>query len=235
MSDKGEDWVVDGSDIDPEEQKRHCASLGNIAHRYPIDHDLWDKMEDISIEGAALYSFGIDPDAIQNELKDTENSDLERLPKDYKKRLRIIKSAVRAGTIERTKVNGSDPGGFDDHTRILIGSFRKWCKANLGRCKPAEVIADYPKYQTETRPAAHGTTNTSEELPTKERESMLMLIIGMAICFYGYDPKSKRSAVTGEMPGSIHSDLEKAGIHFDVGTIRKYLKEAKELLPPQKT
>lgn len=231
MSDKGDDWVVDGSEIDPKEHKRYLASLGNIAHRYPLKPGFWDKMADISIEGAALYSFGIDPAAIHDEWTDPVNSDLEQLPSDYRERLAIIKSAVRAGSIQRIPVSASDPGECGDGTRVLKSSFLKWCKANSKCCKPAEVIADHPKYQTEPVGRTHIDTSPSEDLPTKERESMLMLIIGMAICFYGYDPKSKRSAVTGELPDSIHADLEKAGIHFNVGTIRKYIKEAKELLP----
>jgi hypothetical protein len=234
MSDKTVNWGGDNSEISEEEHKNYLAGLGNIAHRHKLKPGFWDKMEDISIEGAALYSFGIDPSAIQAEMELPDDNALDELPRDYRERLEIIKSAVRAGTIiKRAPINGSDPGGWDDHTRISKASFLKWCKANPKSCKPAEAIADYPEYQTEPVVRAHTVIGASEDLPTKERESMLMLIIGMAICFYGYDPKSKRSAVTGELPGSIHADLEKAGISFDVGTIRKYLKEAKELLPPQ--
>lgn len=234
MSDKGENWVVDGSEIDPEEHKRYLARLGNIAHRYPLKPGFWDKMEDISIEGAALYSFGIDPSAIQAEMELPDDNALDELPRDYRERLEIIKSAVRAGTIiKRAPINGSDPGGWDDHTRISKASFLKWCKANPKSCKSAEAIADYPEYQTEPMVRAHTVMGASEDLPTKERESMLKLIIGMAIGGYGYNPTGKKSAITGEGTDSIHADLEKAGIHLDVETIRKYIKEAKEFIPPQ--
>ncbi|MDZ7655710.1 MAG: hypothetical protein U0997_07170 [Sulfurimicrobium sp.] len=234
MSDKGEDWVVDGSEIDPEELKRNAARLGNIAHRYPINHELWDKMEDISIEGAALYSFGIDPDAILLEMERPDDNELDLLPSDYRERLSIIKSAVRAGTIERVKVNGRDAGGWDDHTRILKASFKKWCKAKPGCCNPAEVKPAYPKYQPAIKPPPT-ITKKADDLSTRERNTLLKIIIGMAVCGYRYDPNDKKpSEITGEKAGSIHADLGKLGISVDVDTIRKYLKEAKELLPPQK-
>jgi hypothetical protein len=61
----------------------------------------------------------------------------------------------------------------------------------------------------------------------KERESVLKLIIGMAIKGYRYDPTSSRSATVSE----ITSDLEQLGLSLSDDTVRKWLKEAAELLP----
>jgi hypothetical protein len=68
-------------------------------------------------------------------------------------------------------------------------------------------------------------------LGTRERESLLKLIIGMAVGGYGYDPSAGRS----EQPAQIATDLETAGVALDVDTVRKWLKQAAELLPPWKT
>ena len=65
----------------------------------------------------------------------------------------------------------------------------------------------------------------------RERNSLLKLIIGMAIKGYTYDPKAGRTGIVRE----IASDLEQLGISLDDDTIRKYLSEAKELLPPAET
>ena len=65
------------------------------------------------------------------------------------------------------------------------------------------------------------------QLGTKERESLLKIIIGMARGGYVYDPKLNRSAV----PQEIASDLAKHGVPLDVDTVRKWLKEAAEFLP----
>jgi hypothetical protein len=63
----------------------------------------------------------------------------------------------------------------------------------------------------------------------RERDSLLKLIIGMAVAGYAYDPKAVRSDKTTEIAG----DLERAGVPLDVDTVRKWLREAAELLPPK--
>lgn len=63
----------------------------------------------------------------------------------------------------------------------------------------------------------------------RERDSLLKLIIGMAVAAYAYDPKVTRS----DRPAEIAGDLERAGVPLDVDTVRKWLREAAELLPPK--
>jgi hypothetical protein len=64
-------------------------------------------------------------------------------------------------------------------------------------------------------------------LGARERDSLLKLVIGLAIGGYGYDPKARRS----ENPAEIASDLAKLDLALDTDTIRKWLREAAELLP----
>jgi hypothetical protein len=68
-----------------------------------------------------------------------------------------------------------------------------------------------------------------KELKTRERDSALKLIIGMAVEGYRYNPKANRNEATRE----IAEDLEKVGVPLDQDTVRKWLTEAKELLPPK--
>jgi hypothetical protein len=63
-----------------------------------------------------------------------------------------------------------------------------------------------------------------------ERNTMLRLIIGMAMDAYGYNPNSTRNDATGTNNKSIKAGLERKGINMDDETIRKYLKEAKNIL-----
>ena len=72
------------------------------------------------------------------------------------------------------------------------------------------------------------TTAHEKGLGIRERESLLKLVIGMAIGGYGYDPTASRS----ECPAEIASDLTLNGVPLDVDTVRKWLKEAAELWPP---
>lgn len=64
-------------------------------------------------------------------------------------------------------------------------------------------------------------------LGVRERESLLKLILGIAIKGYVYDPKAARSPTAKE----IASDMALVGLSMDEDTVRKYLNEAKQLLP----
>jgi hypothetical protein len=70
-------------------------------------------------------------------------------------------------------------------------------------------------------------------LKTRERDTLLRLILGMAIRGYGHDPSARKT----ETVSQITKDLEHLGIPVSDETIRKYLKEAAGLLPgkPPKT
>ena len=63
----------------------------------------------------------------------------------------------------------------------------------------------------------------------KERESVLKLILGMAMGGYAYDPKAQRNTATRD----ITDDLDRLGLSLDPDTVRKWLKEGLDLLPPQ--
>lgn len=78
------------------------------------------------------------------------------------------------------------------------------------------------KLQTlEAKRPRHSTT-----LGQRERESLLRIIIGMAVKKYNF----KRVALRNPATGRIASDLQEVGLPLDEDTIRKYLAEAKELL-----
>lgn len=76
--------------------------------------------------------------------------------------------------------------------------------------------------------AVRGSASADDKpLGTTERNSLLTLVIGMAVKGYGYDPAAKRNDSTGD----IFSDLHSLGIGMDQNTIRKYLREGADLLP----
>ena len=70
---------------------------------------------------------------------------------------------------------------------------------------------------------------TDKPLMTKERESLYKLIIGMAVAGYKYDPTAARNDAVGD----IYNDLEELGVAVDQDTIRKWLREAAQQLPPK--
>jgi hypothetical protein len=66
-----------------------------------------------------------------------------------------------------------------------------------------------------------------KQLGARERESLLKLVIGMAVGGYGYNSTARRS----EQTTAIADDLSRAGVPLDADTVRKWLREAAELLP----
>lgn len=70
-------------------------------------------------------------------------------------------------------------------------------------------------------------TPKPKPLHTKEKETLLKMIAGMAVDAYGYDPSASRSPI----PKELADVLAEKGIPLDPDTVRKWLKEAAELLP----
>ncbi len=105
----------------------------------------------------------------------------------------------------------------------LINGYRTRIAALEGAARQQVVSAP-----TVPRPVA---APEQKHLGARERESLLKLVIGMAVEAYRYNPHATRSDVISEIAG----DLEKAGVALDVDTVRKYVQEARELLPPRQT
>lgn len=72
---------------------------------------------------------------------------------------------------------------------------------------------------------------TSDERPlaTTERNTLLKLVIGMAVAGYGYDAKANKSPI----PKQIADDLSERGLNVSDDTVRKYLKEAASAFLPE--
>lgn len=66
---------------------------------------------------------------------------------------------------------------------------------------------------------------------TRERNTLLKLVLGLAMDCYGYRPQAPRSSTAGE----IASALELKGISISEDTVRKYLANAAEFAPPADT
>lgn len=65
-----------------------------------------------------------------------------------------------------------------------------------------------------------------EKLHPKERETLLKIVIAMAIGGYAYNPAAKKSST----PADIKEDVEKLGLTIDDDTVRKWLQKAADYL-----
>jgi hypothetical protein len=102
----------------------------------------------------------------------------------------------------------------------------------LGREKGVAIGSELTAQIAElTAKADSGSSGTTVAPPvgTRERDSMLTLIIAMAVMGYRFNPAAKRS----DSIKDIVSDIEKCGLSLSDDTVRRYLREGLELLPPQ--
>lgn len=74
-------------------------------------------------------------------------------------------------------------------------------------------------------------TNAEKPLTNIERDSLLKLVIGMAMKGYSYDPTAKKNSAVAD----IVADLALLGLPLGDDTIRKYLKQGNEQLPAKPT
>lgn len=115
--------------------------------------------------------------------------------------------------------------GRPHHCEIYVAEFAHFAQTK-GWGIPGRLAALAVPLAPKSQPA-----KVKDDLSTSERNSLLKLVIGMAVRGYKYAPGASRSDVVPE----IAKDLEEAGVRLEADTVRKYLKEAALLLPKAKT
>ena len=108
--------------------------------------------------------------------------------------------------------------------------FIAWAKKNeieFPTALDASVAALEKKTQGKFPP--ENQNQNGKDLHPKERETLLKLIIAMAVKAYNYDP----SKLCNEAIKRITDHIFKVRLELDEDTVRKWLREASELLPPQ--
>jgi hypothetical protein len=122
---------------------------------------------------------------------------------------------------------------FKDLERSFTENNEKWAAlAKEQQARIGMLLGEVQRLKTPTAgEKSNSITAHDRALGTREREGLLKMIAGMAKVGYRYDPKANRSTVTSE----IASDLAQAGVPLDADTVRKRLRDAAELLPPDET
>ena len=133
---------------------------------------------------------------------------------------------------KRRQVIGNNFFQFGDHTQIKLSpkAFCDWC-IEVGLEVPEDLLIAVSKVTGANydirRPWADATDEP--DLDNRERESLIKLVIGLAIRGYGYQP----TAIRSEIPNQIRSDLNTLGLDLHPETIRRYLKEGAAILPDE--
>lgn len=89
----------------------------------------WGEVEDVSILSAALLTLGINPSAPDEEMQISgEPVSFEVLPDDLQPRLEVLRSAVRAGSLETIVLEYDQFERIDAcKTYVRTSDFANWC------------------------------------------------------------------------------------------------------------
>lgn len=164
-------------------------------------------------EGTAL-AFDLDPKQTIGRLAGTHDRPKLLANADVNHLWELSLRAVEVGTLE----DRASPIKFMMWARATGVEFHSdWWDA---------VVNDEQHADAEVEPLLPAAP--SLDLKTKEQETLLKMVTGMAIAYYGWERGALRSTVASE----IASDLEKVGISLDPDTIRKWLRRGADLIPP---
>jgi hypothetical protein len=194
----------------------------------------WAKMGEWNYEEAAAVLVGINPNRLSLDEAKFRVSVSGAARDQYKG---ICELALRAYSI--VDPQGSPPAKWLEWARKINLPIPVQLEAEVQKLgavsQPKEEDRQASSRQSRGRLSdlegapAKAKAMTVQPLAARERESMLKLIIGMAIKGYRYDPKAKRNDSVRE----ITDDLEECGVALSDDTIRKYLTEGAELVPPK--
>ena len=121
---------------------------------------------------------------------------------------------------------------LQDELELLRANYNALVNDNARlRAESEENVNRLENYFEELQRSTLESRTIEKPFHSRERESLLKMIIGMAIKGYAYDPKSTRNTTAQEIAG----DLQVNGLSLDVDTVRKYLVEARGLLPAEET
>ena len=192
-----------------------AIGFGHPDHK--ADFNYWSKVGLLSVQEATLLSVGLEPDK--------EHTDFLELVRDaaghpnkneqaifLSKRYRLIRDHFPFGVSSLMSVS---PAWF----MTLIK------KTDL---EVPEGLTTALAYLNKASSDA-GKVQKTESLTTSEKGSMLKIIAAMACEQYGFDPDEARSQAVP----SLRQDLDLVGLPLDDKTIRKWLREASELVPKE--
>ncbi|MGJ0427221.1 hypothetical protein [Methylocystis sp.] len=197
----------------------------------------WAKMPSWSEEEAAALLLGFNPDFISREASRTYG----RAPRHITEYFSLCELTRRASghrQIPYPQTPARWLAWAKKRDLVLLPKLEaeivKWDGANGATVEAdgkrvAELEARIAELTARGEARSSASTDNVPPVGARERETMLKIIIVMAVKGYAFDPKAKR----GDSVKDIVADIEKCGLSLSDDTVRRYLREAADLLPPQ--
>lgn len=216
------------------EEQRRSFNLPNAM----ADNEHWARMDTWTLEEAVALLLGRDPSRVSpRDLAHVVAS--SEFAATYAKLAQLARRSVEDRRIS-ARMRPSDYLRWAESKRVafpkaLLEAVDRIARQDLPPDSgvPSPVGAIHTHDADAAREADAPLTGAAKsdgvnkrELSTRERNTCLKIIIGMAVAGYKYDPRVSRSRV----PQEIVDDIALVGLSVDVDTVRKWLREAAELL-----
>jgi hypothetical protein len=181
----------------------------------------WSRAAYWSIhEGVALL-LGKAPDVVNWESV-RDYAEVSPFAREYAKLRDLALRAQESGQLALR----TEPSTFFDwakRTGIEYPSELEEQVMSTTRATRAEAVTEPPQAPPQN------VVSKEKPLLTRERDTVLKMLGGMAVMKYGYDPKAVRNTAIS----AIVDDLDAAGVHVDTDTVRKWIREAADNMPPE--
>lgn len=193
--------------------------------------EFWSRAEFWTLGESAVLINGKNPLTV-NENRIEGDRSQSKIAIKLKQTLELLERAREAGSLNRTNspqklINWLELKHIEMPQRLKnMALQRSGTSFTLGT-ENRQLKEKIATLETELASIESQDNVAKSEKPIgpRERESLLKLILGMAIKGYSYDPKATKSTQISEIAG----DLQLAGLALDEDTVRKYLNEAKAL------
>jgi hypothetical protein len=191
------------------------------AEKARADFDHWSKMARWTAEEATALSFGKAPEFVNwDKLK--ANHEQSSFADDYSKRRDLLLRAQEADELP-VLISPAEFIGWAEQTGVALPQdFVDAVWASTGRIEDRRsLIAERDELREEVKRLKEEAAR-NKPLSTRERETLLKIILGMAIKGYSYKPAAGRS----NTPKEIADDLADLQISVSDDTVRQKLKDA---------
>jgi hypothetical protein len=195
---------------------------GGFGHPdYAADFKYWGQMSSYSIDEAVALIVGVEPKFTPNELLEAweHSSELDTF-------YPAIQFIIKQRKLLKNKFVENFYAGFS----IQKEELKQWIdeiELDVDARFYNQLEKYHPNKSGKKRKLIMPIEGSIETFDIRERASMLKMIIAMAVDGYRYKIDSERSAI----PTKIADALDQMGISLDLDTIRKYLKEGRDILP----
>lgn len=183
-----------------------------------VDYKYWASLDRWSRKETALLMDAKDPSKHKSIRLNSRD-----LPGEYAQAARIAKALERIDWEGRYGASAYQVSGnpiFAIHALLSTG----WDAPSELR----EALAERQEREAALNDSSQADNNDNEQpvsARTRERNTMLKLILGFACGGYGLDPDAQKN----KHAKAMRVDLEKVGLPLDDDTIKKYLDEARAL------